>query len=171
MTSIAETRKSAKLLEELQQLVEAHRPAFRQERCFWRIVGLTLAMVFCFGRHQVTQLLLALGLTDTDWSAMYRLFSRRRYDEAKLARCLLRETVGHVREEELYVVGTDGTQIGRSSQRMPGTAWLKSPRSPAFKPGIHRAQRFVHGCWLTPLEQGFSRAFPCVSCPPFPTKR
>lgn len=170
MASIAETAGEPKLMKELQKLVEAHRPAFRQERCFWRMAGLALAMVFCFGRHQVTQLLLTLGLTDTDWSAMYRLFSRKRYDEAEMARCLLRETVEHVGEEALYVVGSDGTQIGRSSQRMPGSAWLKSPRSPVFKPGIHRAQRFVHGCWFTPMEKGFSRSVPLRFLPAFPEK-
>ena len=47
MSSIAETTKDSALLEEFQKLVDAHRIAFRQERCYWRMVGLTLAMVFC----------------------------------------------------------------------------------------------------------------------------
>jgi hypothetical protein len=170
MESITETTNRASLMEEVQRLVEAHRSAFGQERCYWRMVGLTLAMIFCFGRRTVTQLLLTLGLTDTDWSAMYRLFSQKRFDELKMARCLLRETLAHVGADELYVVGTDGTQIPRSSQRMPGTAWLKSPRSPVFKPGIHRAQRFVHGCWFTLMEGGFSRAIPLRFLPAFPEK-
>ena len=126
-------------------------------------------MVFSFGRHTVTQLLVTLGLVETDWSAMYRLFSRPRFD-AEEGPCLLRETVTHVGEAEWYVVGSDGTQIPRSSQRLPGTAWLKSPRSPAFKPGSHRAQRFVHGCWFTGLEQGFSRAIPLRFLAAFPEK-
>ena len=170
MTSIAEERADRRLLAEFQRLVMAHRSAFRQERCFWRMAGLALAMVFSFGRHTVTQLLVTLGLVETDWSAMYRLFSRPRFDEEELARCLLRETVTHVGEAEWYVVGSDGTQIPRSSQRLPGTAWLKSPRSPAFKPGSHRAQRFVHGCWFTGLEQGFSRAIPLRFLAAFPEK-
>jgi hypothetical protein len=157
-------------LDEFQKLVAAHRRAFRQERCFWRMAGLALAMVLCFGRHTVTQLLLTLGLTDTDWSAMYRLFSRARFDEEEMARCLLRETLTHVEADEWYVVGTDATQIARSSQRMPGTAWLKAPRSPVFKPGIHRAQRFVHGCWFTRLQNGFSRAIPLRFVAAFPEK-
>lgn len=170
MSSIPETTKDSALLEEFQKLVDAHRVAFRQERCYWRMVGLALAMVFCFGRHQVTQLLLTLGLTETDWSAMYRLFSHKRFDVMEMARCLLRETVQHVGEDELYVVGTDGMQIARSSYRMPGTSWLKSPRTPVFKPGIHRAQRFVHGCWFTGRENGFSRAIPLRFLAAFPEK-
>ena len=39
---------------------------------------------------------------------------------------------------------------------MPGTSWLKAPRTPVFKAAIHRAQRFVHGSWLTPMEAGLA---------------
>jgi len=170
MSSITEGSSGSLLMKEFLELVMAHRPAFRQERCFRRMVTLTLAMVFCFGRHTVTQLLLTLGLVDTDWSAMYRLFSRARFDMLILARCLFRETVAHVEEDELYVVGTDGTQIPRSSHRLPGTSWLRSPRTPAFKTGIHRAQRFVHGCWFTSMENGYSRAIPLRFLPAFPAK-
>jgi hypothetical protein len=43
---------------------------------------------------------------------------------------------------------------------MAGTSWLKAPRTPVFKVGIHRAQRFVHASWLTPMQEGYSRAIP-----------
>src|SRR5512143_369769 len=71
-----------------------------------------------------------------------------------------RETLQHTLPAEPYVVGVDGVQIPRSSLKMAGTSWLKAPRTPVFKVGIHRAQRFVHGAWLTPLEAGYSRAVP-----------
>ena len=170
MRSITESASNSMLMAEFHQLMMAHRAAFRQERCFRRMVALTLAMVFCFGRHTITQLLLTLGLVDTDHSAMYRLLSRKRFDTMTLWRCLFRETVRHVAEEELYVVGTDGTQIPRSSHRLPGTGWLRSPRSPVFKAGIHRAQRFVHGCWFTAMENGYSRAIPLRFLPAFTEK-
>jgi hypothetical protein len=126
--------------------------------------------LFSFARHTVTQSLLALGLTDADWSAWYRLFSRPRFDEAELANCLLAETLAHAPAKAPYVVAVDGVQIPRSSQKMPGTSWLKAPRTPAFRVGIHRAQRFVHGAWLTPLEEGYSRAIPLRFLPAFPEK-
>jgi hypothetical protein len=53
---------------------------------------------------------------------------------------------------------------------MPGTSWLKAPRTPAFKPGIHRAQRFVHLAHLLPVEAGSSRALPLRWEPAFPAK-
>lgn len=158
------------LLVKLFELLEKHRGAFGQGRVYWRNVGLVIGEVFNFGRHTVTQGLMALGMTDGDWSGWYRLFSRGRYDELKTARVMLRETIQHTALEEPYVVGADGVQIPRSSLRMPGTGWMKAPRTPVFKVGIHRAQRYVHGAWLTPMEGGYSRAIPLRFLPAFPPK-
>ena len=127
------------------QLLQAHRPAFRQARPYWRVVALVLGELFTFGRHTVTQGLLALGITDGDWSAWYRLFSRPRFDESALSECLLRETLPHAPASEPYCVAIDSTTIHRSSLKMPGTSWLKDTRFSAFRPGIHRAQRFLQG--------------------------
>lgn len=158
------------LMQKLFELLERHRGAFQQERPYWRAVGLVLGELFNFGRQTITQELLALGIVDGDWSAWYRLFSRRRFDEEDLSRCLLGETLEHVDGNEPYCVAIDSTVIHRSSLKMPGTSWLRDVRFSAFRPGIHRAQRFVHGAWLTPLEEGYSRAIPLRFLPAFPPK-
>jgi hypothetical protein len=157
-------------LQKLFEQLETHRPAYGQERVYWRVVGMVLGEVFNFGRHRVTQGLMALGITDGDWSGWYRLFSQGRYEERRVAQVYFRETLEHTSIEERYVVGVDGVQIPRSSLRMAGTSWLKAPRTPVFKAGIHRAQRFVHGSWLTPMEAGYSRAIPLRFLPVFPPK-
>jgi hypothetical protein len=158
------------LLQAWMELLEAHRSAFRQERTYLRAMGLVMGELFSFARHTVTQGLMALGLTDADWSAWYRLFSRERFDEEHLAHCLFGETLEHVDVLQPYVVGVDGTQVPRSSMKMPGTSWLKAPRTPPFRVGIHRAQRFLQGAWLTPVEAGYSRAVPLRFLPIFPEK-
>ncbi len=170
MQNTVEVREAPVLLTKLLALVAAHRGAFGQERSYRRGVALVLGEIFAFGRHTVTQLLMTLGMVEGDWSAWYRLFSYRRVKEAALAAQLLRETLQHVAADELYVVGTDGTQIPRSSVRMPGTSWLKALGTAPFRPGIQRAQRFVHGCWFTPLVNGFSRAIPLRFVPAYPAK-
>ena len=71
---------------------------------------------------------------------------------------------------EPYVTGVDGVQIPRSSLKMAGTSWLKAPHTPVFKVGIHRAQRFVHLAWLTPMESGYSRAIPLRFLPALRSK-
>ena len=158
------------LLHNLVALLEAHRPAFGQKRVFLRALSLLLGDLFVFARHTVTQGLLALGLTDADWSAWYRLFSRPRFDEARVASCLFRETLVHVREDEFYVAVTDGVQVPRSSSKMPGTGWMKGQGTAPFKPGIRPGQRFVTGAMLVPLQDGYSRAIPVRLLPAFPPK-
>lgn len=158
------------LISTMFKLLEAHRGAFRQERSFRRAVGLVLGELFSFARHTVTQGLLALGISDGDWSAWYRMFSRERFDEERLSECLLCETLEHVPESEPYVTAIDSTSFHRSSLKMPGTSWLADRRFAAWRPGLHRAQRFLHGAWLPPIEAGFSRAIPLRMLPAFPPK-
>jgi len=93
------------LLQKLFELLERHRTAFGQERTYWRVVGMVLAEIFDFGRHTVTQGLMALGIIDGDWSGWYRLFSQGRYEEWKVAKVFFRETLEHTSVAEPYVVG------------------------------------------------------------------
>ncbi len=131
------------LIQRLFELLGAHRDAFQQERVYHRAAGLVLGELFNFGRQTVTQELMALGMG---------------------------ETLEHVTGDEAYCVAVDSTSIHRSSLKMPGTSWLRDSRFSAFRPGIHRAQRFLHGAWLTPLEDGYSRAIPLRFLPAFPPK-
>jgi hypothetical protein len=158
------------LLVELWRLLAAHRPAVRQARCFDRLRALVVGQLCSAARRTITQVLLTLGLIDADWSAFYRLFSHARLDYDVLTRCFVQQTLAQIPEEEPYVAVVDGVQLPRSSQRMPGTSWLKNPRTPPFKPGIHRAQRFVHLAALLPRWQGYSRALPVRWVPAFPPK-
>lgn len=158
------------LLEQLFELIEAHRPAFQQQRTHHRAVWLLLSELFTFARHTVTQGLLALGETESDWSAWYRLFSHKRIDYPELTRITLRETVKEAPAQQPYVVGVDGMLVPRHSQTMPGTSWWKALGTAPFKPGLARAQRFVHLSWLTPREAGYSRAIPMQMIAAFPEK-
>ena len=152
-------------------IVEAHRAAVRQERCFQRFVVLVVGLLAAASRHTLTQVLVSLGLGQLDWSAAYRLFSRTRIDYAVLVRGFLQETLKHVAVSAPYLVAIDGVQLPHQSRRLPGTSWLHNPTSPPFKRGIHRAQRFSHLAWLTPpTEDGDSRALPLRLIPAFPPK-
>lgn len=158
------------LLQHLFEILAAHRDIFRQERTFWRVAGLLIGELFVFARHTVTQQLLALGLSDEDWSAWYRLFSRQRFDPERAGEQVFSQTLAHVPVDQPYVIGADGVQVPRSSQKMAGTSWLKALGTARFKAGIHRAQRFLNLSWFTPLEEGFSRAVALRWLPAFPEK-
>jgi hypothetical protein len=109
-------------LHNLFELLDQHRIAFRQERSYWRVVGLVFGELFNFGRHTVTQGLMALGLTEADGSGWYRLFSHGRYAEPRVARIFFQEMLRHTSREEPYVVGVAGVQIPRSSLKLAGTS-------------------------------------------------
>jgi hypothetical protein len=157
-------------LVELWRLLAAHRRAIRQARCVDRLRALVLGQVCSGARRTRTQVLLTLGLIAADWSAFYRLFSHARLDYDVLTRCFVQQTLAQIPPQEPYVAVVDGVQLPRSSQRMPGTSWLKSPRTPPFKPGMHRAQHFVHLAALLPRWQGYSPAVPVCGVPAFPHK-
>jgi hypothetical protein len=167
MTTIPQNHE---LLNQLIVLLKAHRSVFRQERVFQRAALLVVAEVIAFARHTVTQLLLGIGQSQTDWSSWYRLFSHGRFPYDAASAVVIGQTLKHVEADELYVVAGDGTQTRRSSRKMEGAHWLHNPQSPVFKRGIHIAQRWFNGSWLVPAEQGYSRAVPLRWLPAFTGK-
>lgn len=167
MTTIPQNEE---LLKQLISLIQAHRPLFSQERVFQRAALMVMAELVVFARHTITQLLMAVGLTEEDWSGWYRLFSRGRFPYDGASAVLFGETLKHVTAEAVYVVAGDGTQTRRSSHKMEGAHWLHNPQSPVFKRGIHIAQRWFNGSWLLPAENGYSRAIPLRWLPAFTEK-
>jgi hypothetical protein len=81
--------------------------------------ALVWGRLWTVARPTLTQLLLAVGLRDADWSAFYRLFSQARVDHDTLSGCFPQKTLAQVPEEERYVVALDGVQLPRTSQRVP----------------------------------------------------
>ena len=167
MTTIPQNQE---LLNQLTQLLQAHRHLFRQERVFQRVALLVVAELVVFARHTITQLLMGVGLTELDWSSWYRLFSHGRFPYDEASAVLFGETLKHVAVNDVYVVAGDGTQTRRSSRKMEGAHWLHNPQSPVFKRGIHIAQRWFNGSWLLPAENGYSRALPLRWLPAFTAK-
>jgi hypothetical protein len=162
----------AGLINWLWVLLEVHRVVFGQERVYLRALAMVLGEIIVFNGHRVTDLLRSLGLVAEDWSAWYRLWERpKRFVEEQAAVVVLGLTLRFVVVSDLYVVGVDSTQVWRDSRRMEGTSWLVCGRTPKWRVGIHRAQRFLNGSWLTPLSAGFCRAIPLRWRPPFPTQR
>jgi hypothetical protein len=67
-----------------------------------------LGHLFSFARRTITQALVALGLTEHEWSGFYRLFSEPRLDYEALSGCFFHETLTHMPETDPYVVVVDG---------------------------------------------------------------
>lgn len=155
----------------LRFLTDAARRATRQQRVADRMVGLTLAMLLTVGRHTLTRALVTAGWGQRDWSAAYRLFTHERIDQNLLRQVLVAWLTAHLPHRAPLVVVLDGTQLGRTSRKLVGVGWLKAPRTPPWKPGIHRAQRWVGLSALLPISaHGMSRTIPLWFQPaPTPT--
>lgn len=145
----------------------------RQQRTRERLLTLCLGYVQTLGRHTMTGVLRSLGRDRLDWSAAYRLFSQARFDLEAARRVLLAVVLDTLGPDDPLVVVLDGTQLARTSPRFPGVWWLRSPRTPVWRPGIHRAQRWVGLSALLPRStDGSSRAVPLWFAPaPSPRAR
>jgi hypothetical protein len=143
-------------------LLGAYRGAVRQERTFVRLVHLSVAGVLCLGRHTVSQLLVALGVGELDWSAWHRLFAAERIDVAAMQAVLVGQVAAATPAgAPAFAAAVDATQLPRSSRRFPGAGLTVSPRSPRWLRGLHPAQRFVGISALLPRSAaGDSRAVP-----------
>lgn len=166
-----QSRTPRPVLPHLEPLLLAVALTARQRRTAERFLTLTLGLVQALGRHTITQLLLGLGHGDRDWSAAYRLFRRARIDLEVARRTLVVGVLRHVPRTQPLVVVLDATQLPRTSRRLVGTGWLKAPRSPVWKPGLHRAQRWEGLSAVLPRSRrGESRAVPLWFFPaPAPT--
>lgn len=170
MNDIKTAARKPELLPRIWALLEKHRAGCSQNRIFNRITALVLAELLCLGRRTVTQLLLTLGLAEDEWSAWYRLFSHGRYQADKMAATMLREIATMMKGAAYLTIGIDGFPVPRSSQKMPGTHWMRGIGTARFRPGIQRGQRFVEGSWLPPLQHGYTRAIPFRCLPAFPPR-
>jgi hypothetical protein len=149
------------VLPHLEPLLLAVAATARQARTAERFLTLTLGLIQALGRHTITQVLLGLGHGDRDWSAAYRLFRRERIDLEVARRDLVAGVLRHVPRTQPLVVVLDATQLPRTSPRLVGCGWLKAPRTPFWKPGLHRAQRWEGLSALLPRSRrGESRAVP-----------
>lgn len=113
MNNSKEKAENPALLTELKILLGKCEKIYRQKRVFNRVQALVMGELFAFGRHTITQLLLTLGVTDEDWSAWYRLFSQKRFDEEKTGEVMIGEMLSEVAETEPFIVGADGFHVPR----------------------------------------------------------
>jgi len=170
---MAQSRTSRPVLPHLLPLLLSLALAARQHRTRERLLTLCLGYLQTLGRHTITGVLRGLGRDRLDWSAAYRLFSQGRIDLEPARQRLLAGVLATLGAHDPLVVVLDGTQLPRTSARFPGVGWLRSPRTPVWKPGIHRAQRWVGLSALLPRSgAGKSRTVPLHFSPaPSPTAR
>jgi hypothetical protein len=154
-------RRPTPLLTEFLALMAASRPVGSDRRVWVRIQVLTLGSLVALGRHTLSQVLIALGAGQQDWSAWYRVFNRGRFVGTRGRLVLVQRLLAGYAPEAPVAVVVDATQLPRSSRRFPGVGATRAPRCPIWRPGVHLAQRveLLSGL-VARTAQGESRAIP-----------
>jgi len=119
-----------------------------------------LAQLVCLGRHTLTGLLATNGQLHSDWSADYRLYSRRRIDAAELFGQIRRGAQQALATGEALTVAMDDSILRKSGRQIPGVGYRRDPLSPPFHVNFVRGMRFVQLSALVHQQDGFDRMIP-----------
>lgn len=124
--------------------------ATRQRRTALRALLLTIGLVLVTGRSMISRVLMVTGMDRGDWTAFYRVFAQGRLDVNALRGQVLSHWLAMYAHDTPVVVVVDGTHLPRTGRKVPGVGFARHPRTPAWKPGIHHAQRWEGVSGLTP---------------------
>jgi hypothetical protein len=108
----------------------------------------------------MTGLLTTCGLQFHDWSAEYRLFSRRRWPTAEIFAGIRRGVLAELPSHAPFCVAIDDSLLRKTGARTPGVAWRRDPLGPHFQTNFVRAQRVLQFSASIPLSDGAYRMVP-----------
>lgn len=133
------------------------RPAFAQGRTWQTAHDLLFSTITCLGRRTITGLICSQGSQYCDWSKVYRLFEKERFDGDKLFAPIRTAVCSTLSENMPVVASLDDTILRKVGKKIAGTSWRYDPTGPAFRPNFVWAQRFVQMSLVAPT-QGFGSA-------------
>jgi len=107
----------------------------------------------------VTGLLAAGGRQFEDWSADYRVFSKRRFETAKVFEAIREGVLEQLPDHAPLVAAMDDTILRKTGPKAHGVAYRRDPLGPPFQVNFVRGQRFIqlsaavpHGCGPCPAR-------------------
>ncbi len=144
------------------RIASGWRGSFSRTASFQRSVALALGYLCGIGRSTTSRAILALGRGDRDWSAYYRVCSQSPWEVDGLFDAALKEALRWV-PGDWVVSAVDDTRLKKTGKRITGAQWHRDPLSPAFRPNLVYALRFLQCSVLLPLHstpEGRARAIP-----------
>src|SRR6185369_17695247 len=86
----------------------------------------------CAGsKDNFSDALCALGRSDRDWTADYRMFSRCDWEAERLFDPVIDEYLDRFRKGPIRVA-IDDTKLRKTGRKIPGVGWQRDPLSPPF---------------------------------------
>jgi hypothetical protein len=146
------------VIEMFDRLWAETRPAFAQQRTWWRARSLALGALVGMGRRTVSGMLTATGQQFDDWSAAYRLFAKARFDLPSLLAPARRTVVQQLAPQQPLVALMDDTLLRKRGRKISGTSWRRDPLGPPFCNNFIWGQRFLQISAALPEGSGAGRA-------------
>ena len=129
------------------------RPVFAQNRTYVRSVSVLLGLLTAHGRRTVSRALGAEGVTQSDWTADYRAFSRAPWKAFDLFTGVLAEGMKYVPKDGFIAVSIDDTSLKKSSRVISAARWLRDALSPPFRVNLKYGLRCLHCALDLPLHR------------------
>ena len=134
-------------------------PAFA-EGCAQRGFGHLFSHLLGLGRHCISNLMRTQNLHHNDWSAHYRLYSRKRFDEDKAFGIIRSQVESFLPPETPLIVAMDDTLLKKSGRKIHGSKYFRDPLSPPFHTNLVRSLRYVQFSAAIPSGNGDARMVP-----------
>lgn len=141
------------LLQQFHSLLDqGWRRAFPQARTHQRAIEHAIALPCVFGRRTISRTLGALGRTDCDWSADYKMFSRCRWKPERLFDPVIDQYLDRYPNRPV-VAALDDTKLRKTGKKITSASWQRDPLSPPFHVNLLYGLRFVQASMLFPHYQ------------------
>ena len=115
------------------------------------------SLITCLGRRTITGLICAQGTQYSDWSKVYRLFERERFQPHKVFSCVQSALCRALPDDMPIIAALDDTLLRKAGKKIAGTSWRRDPLGPAFRANFIWALRFVQVSMIVP-SNGFGSA-------------
>ena len=111
-----------------------------------------LSFIVCLGRRTITGLICTQGDQYRDWSRVYRIFEKQRFNIERLFAPMRQAVCRHLPPDMPIVAALDDTIIRKRARNIAGTGWKRDPLGPHFCNNFIWAQRFVQLSLLAPSK-------------------
>src|SRR5262245_29299856 len=136
------------LVKQLQSLLErGWRDVFPRASTRQRAIQHAIALPCVMGRRTITRTLCALGRTDRDWSADYKVFSRSRWNSDHLFQPVMEHYIQRYRKGPI-IVAIDDTKLKKTGKKIKTASWHRDPLSPPFQVNLMYGLRFLQASLL-----------------------
>lgn len=147
-------KKTAPLTTAFNALFARARAAFDDPRVYELAHTFAQASVLSLGRHTIAGTLTTAGRQQVDWSSVYRLFERGRFDPEHLFAVPLKAVLAaRPKASPLFAV-LDDTRLPKRGKKIADSAWRHDSQGPPFAHQILWAQRLVELSALLPATPG-----------------